>query len=200
MSYERKHNLANGERNRDGADWNESRNWGIEGPTADPQVLELRERAMRGMMATLAFSLGVPMLNQGDELGRTQQGNNNPWCQDSALELAVVDVLAGIRARCSPSPAACSRCGGGTRCSAASSSCRTTSRPGGRALAGPFRPAVMTEADWHDRGRNVARSAAAERDASAEGTAGAGDVRLLLVLNGGAPGCAAATAGRASGA
>ena len=84
VSYERKHNLANGERNRDGADWNESRNWGIEGPTADAQVLELRARAMRSMMATLVLSLGVPMLNQGDELGRTQQGNNNPWNQDSA--------------------------------------------------------------------------------------------------------------------
>jgi len=85
VSYERKHNLANGERNRDGADWNESRNWGIEGPTADAAVLELRERIMRSMMATLFLSLGVPMLNQGDEFGRTQQGNNNAWNQDSAL-------------------------------------------------------------------------------------------------------------------
>lgn len=85
VSYARKHNLANGERNHDGSDWNESRNWGVEGPTADPVVLERRERAMRSMMATLALSLGVPMLNQGDEMGRTQQGNNNPWNQDSAL-------------------------------------------------------------------------------------------------------------------
>ncbi len=84
VSYDRKHNLANGERNHDGADWNESRNWGVEGPSADPTVLDLRERAMRGMIATTAFSLGIPMLKQGDELAHTQQGNNNPWCQDSA--------------------------------------------------------------------------------------------------------------------
>jgi glycogen operon protein len=85
VSYQRKHNLANGERNRDGADWNESHNWGVEGPTADRRVQDLRARATRSMMATLALSLGVPMLSQGDESGRTQQGNNNPWNQDSAL-------------------------------------------------------------------------------------------------------------------
>ena len=85
VSYQRKHNVANGEGNRDGADWNESANFGAEGPVADPAINEARMRARRGLLATLAFSLGIPLLNHGDEFGRTQLGNNNPWCQDNAL-------------------------------------------------------------------------------------------------------------------
>ena len=85
VSYARKHNLANGEGNRDGADWNESSNWGTESPTADTEVLALRAQVARNLLATLVLSLGVPMLGHGDELGRTQQGNNNAWCQDSGL-------------------------------------------------------------------------------------------------------------------
>ncbi len=85
VSYERKHNEANGEGNRDGSDHNESRNWGVEGPTAARHVLDMRARTMRAFVATLACSLGVPMLAHGDEVGRTQRGNNNPWCQDSPL-------------------------------------------------------------------------------------------------------------------
>ena len=85
VSYERKHNVGNGEANRDGTDWSESQNFGREGPSADDTVEALRERTMRNLLATLAFSLGVPMLNQGDEHARTQSGNNNPWCQDNAL-------------------------------------------------------------------------------------------------------------------
>jgi glycogen operon protein len=85
VCYARKHNVANGEGNRDGADWSESQNFGVEGPTASPEVTALRERTMRNLVATLAFSLGVPMLSHGDEHGRTQSGNNNPWCQDNAL-------------------------------------------------------------------------------------------------------------------
>ena len=85
VSYEQKHNEANGEDNRDGSDANYSRNWGAEGPTDDPQILERRARAARNFLATLALSHGVPMLSHGDPLGRTQHGNNNAYCQDSEL-------------------------------------------------------------------------------------------------------------------
>ena len=85
VSYEQKHNEANGENNRDGHDDNRSRNWGVEGPTTDPEVLALRERAKRNFIATLAFSQGVPMLSHGDEISRTQEGNNNAYAQDNEL-------------------------------------------------------------------------------------------------------------------
>jgi glycogen operon protein len=85
VSYEHKHNLANGEENRDGHDHNLSRNWGVEGPTDSVAILRHRERAKRNLLATLAFSRGVPMLSHGDELGRTQLGNNNAFCQDNEL-------------------------------------------------------------------------------------------------------------------
>jgi glycogen operon protein len=85
VAYERKHNEANAEQNRDGSDWNESRNWGVEGPTDVRRTLARRDRVRRSLVATLAFSLGVPMLSHGDELGRSQQGSNNAYCQDSPL-------------------------------------------------------------------------------------------------------------------
>jgi glycogen operon protein len=85
VSYEQKHNEANGEDNRDGTDANYSRNWGVEGPTQDARILHLRERMMRNFVATLAFSQGVPMLSHGDDVGRTQHGSNNPYCQDGEL-------------------------------------------------------------------------------------------------------------------
>jgi isoamylase len=85
VSYERKHNEANGEDNRDGTDANWSRNWGEEGPTQSVAILRLRERVKRDLLATLACSQGVPMLAAGDELGRTQRGNNNAYCQDNAV-------------------------------------------------------------------------------------------------------------------
>jgi glycogen operon protein len=85
VSYEHKHNEANGEDNRDGTDQNLSRNWGIEGPPETVQVVRMRERIKRNLLATLAFSQGVPMLSHGDELGRTQGGNNNAYCQDSPV-------------------------------------------------------------------------------------------------------------------
>lgn len=84
VSYERKHNLPNGEDNRDGGSDNFSRNWGIEGNTSAPAVRRLRERIKRNFMATLAFSQGVPMLTAGDEMGRTQCGNSNAYCQDNS--------------------------------------------------------------------------------------------------------------------
>ena len=85
VSYDRKHNEANGEGNQDGTDANYSRNWGVEGPTEELRIVHLRERMMRNFLATLAFSQGVPMLSHGDEVGRTQDGNNNGYCHDSAL-------------------------------------------------------------------------------------------------------------------
>ncbi|MBB1159268.1 MULTISPECIES: glycogen debranching protein GlgX [Amycolatopsis] len=85
VSYNEKHNEANGEDNRDGADDNRSWNCGVEGPTDDEEVLALRARQRRNLLATLLLSQGVPMLLHGDELGRTQQGNNNAYCQDTEL-------------------------------------------------------------------------------------------------------------------
>ena len=85
VSYERKHNEANGENNQDGHNDNISRNWGVEGETDDPAVKEMRLRLVRTFLATLAFSQGVPMLAHGDELGRTQGGNNNAYAQDNEI-------------------------------------------------------------------------------------------------------------------
>jgi isoamylase len=85
VSYNEKHNEANGECNRDGSDDNRSWNCGAEGPTDDKAVLALRARQSRAMLATLLLSFGVPMLLGGDEMGRTQQGNNNAYCQDNEL-------------------------------------------------------------------------------------------------------------------
>jgi glycogen operon protein len=85
VSYNDKHNLANGEDNRDGSDDNRSWNCGAEGPTEDPEVLALRARQQRNFLVTLMLSQGVPMLLAGDEAGRTQQGNNNAYCQDNDI-------------------------------------------------------------------------------------------------------------------
>jgi len=85
VSYNDKHNQANGEDNRDGHNENLSWNCGVEGPTDDPEIRKLRERQKRNFLATLLLSQGVPMLLAGDERGRTQQGNNNAYCQDSEL-------------------------------------------------------------------------------------------------------------------
>jgi glycogen operon protein len=85
VSYNEKHNAANGEDNRDGTDSNNSWNCGVEGPTGDPAVNALRARQKRNLLATLFLSQGVPMLLSGDEIGRTQQGNNNAYCQDNEV-------------------------------------------------------------------------------------------------------------------
>jgi isoamylase len=85
VSYDAKHNDANGEGNRDGTDDNRSWNHGVEGPTDDPAIRELRRRQMRNFLTTLLLSQGVPMLLGGDEFGRTQGGNNNAWCQDNEI-------------------------------------------------------------------------------------------------------------------
>jgi glycogen operon protein len=85
VSYNYKHNLANGENNRDGTNDNYSWNCGVEGETNDPAVLDLRRRQARNFMATLMLSQGVPMILAGDEFLRTQRGNNNAWCQDNEI-------------------------------------------------------------------------------------------------------------------
>jgi isoamylase len=85
VSYNDKHNEANGEDNRDGHNDNRSWNCGAEGPSENPQVLALRERQKKNLLATLLLSQGVPMLLSGDELSRTQRGNNNAYCQDNEL-------------------------------------------------------------------------------------------------------------------
>ena len=85
VSYDVKHNLGNGEQNRDGADTNRSFNHGAEGPTTDEHILASRRKAMRNLLGTLLLSAGVPMLTAGDEYGRTQRGNNNAYCHDSPL-------------------------------------------------------------------------------------------------------------------
>lgn len=85
VSYNHKHNAANGEHNRDGHQHNQSWNCGVEGASTNRDVIELRNRLKRALLATLMFSQGVPMMLAGDELGHTQRGNNNAYCQDNAL-------------------------------------------------------------------------------------------------------------------
>jgi glycogen operon protein len=97
VSYDHKHNEANGEDNRDGENHNLSWNCGHEGPTLDPQIRRLRERQQRNFLATLFLSQGVPMLSGGDEIGRTQHGNNNAYCQDN--EISWTDWALGPDAR-----------------------------------------------------------------------------------------------------
>jgi len=85
VSYERKHNEANGENNQDGHNDNISRNWGAEGATDDEKILDVRFRSMKNFFATLMLSQGVPMISHGDEIARTQRGNNNAYAQDNEL-------------------------------------------------------------------------------------------------------------------
>jgi glycogen operon protein len=110
VSYEHKHNQANGEKNRDGESNNLSWNCGAEGATDNPDILALRARQKRNFLATLFLSQGVPMLLSGDEMGRSQQGNNNAYCQDNEISwlnwqlqpedeelLAFVQFMIGVR-------------------------------------------------------------------------------------------------------
>src|SRR5581483_4839444 len=85
VSYNDKHNEANGENNNDGESHNRSWNCGAEGPTDDPEIRALRRRQQRNFLATVLLSQGVPMILGGDEMGRTQGGNNNAYCQDNEL-------------------------------------------------------------------------------------------------------------------
>ena len=85
VSYERKHNEANGENNRDGDNNNHSSNYGVEGPTNRKPIQRLRLRQIKNMLSTLLLSQGVPMIVSGDECRRTQNGNNNAYCQDNEI-------------------------------------------------------------------------------------------------------------------
>jgi glycogen operon protein len=85
VSYDRKHNDANGEDNGDGTDDNRSYNWGVEGPTDDPAIEALRNRQVKNFLVTTMLSLGLPLLSMGDEVRRTQRGNNNAYCQDNEI-------------------------------------------------------------------------------------------------------------------
>ena len=85
VSYENKHNDANVENNRDGSDHNDSKNWGIEGPTDDPAILQLRQQIRRNLLSCLMLAQGIPLLLAGDEVGNSQGGNNNAYCQDNEI-------------------------------------------------------------------------------------------------------------------
>jgi len=134
VSYDRKHNEANGEQNNDGTDDNRSWNCGAEGATDDATVLALRARQSRALLGTLLLSLGVPMILGGDEMGRTQQGNNNGYCQDNEITCST-----GVRSTrvCWPSRAISSPFGGATRCFAAAAS---PAEPDARTLPGSHPP------------------------------------------------------------
>ena len=97
VSYNDKHNDENGEENQDGENHNLSWNHGAEGPTTDPQINELRARQRRNFLATLMMSVGVPMISGGDEIGRTQHGNNNAYCQDNETSWTRWDLSADQR-------------------------------------------------------------------------------------------------------
>ena len=99
VSYNDRHNQANGEDNRDGHSHNYSHNHGVEGPSADPRIDGLRLRQRRNLLATLLLSQGTPMLLMGDELGRSQQGNNNAYCQDNEISWFDWQALSGPESR-----------------------------------------------------------------------------------------------------
>jgi len=112
VSYNHKHNHANGEENRDGSEHNHSWNCGVEGPTASPEIRGLRDRLKRALLATLFFSQGTPMLMAGDETGHTQKGNNNAYCQDN--ETTWIDWHADMRRQAGSNlPASHERVGAG---------------------------------------------------------------------------------------
>jgi glycogen operon protein len=181
VSYDRKHNDANGEGDRDGSDDNRSWNCGVEGPTDDPEVLALRRRQSRALLATLLLSLGVPMLLGGDELGRTQRGNNNAYCQDNEtswfdwehVDAELLEFTTGLVALRRAHPALRRR------------RYLTGARPGEIGWCTPS-GAPMTDADWRDPGsRAVAMlvDGSAEPDRDADGVPML-DEDMLVLVNG----------------
>jgi len=156
VSYDRKHNEANGEDNQDGRDVNLSWNGGVEGPSGDPAIVALRKKQTRNFLATLILSQGVPMLLAGDERGRTQDGNNNAYCQDGPLtwvewgEADEQDLLEFVK--------------GLVALRRSSAAFRRELFFRGQPLAGDARKDLtwlrpdgheMEEADWFDAGRRV---------------------------------------------
>ncbi|MDJ0865289.1 MAG: glycogen debranching protein GlgX [Myxococcota bacterium] len=189
VSFDHKHNEANREANRDGVDHNWSRNWGTEGPTRSQRIINTRDLISRNFLATLAFSQGVPMLSHGDELGRSQQGNNNAYCHDGPLTW--VDWDLDVRER---EMLAFARRVFALRHE--NPVLRRHSFFSGRHLPGKqtkdvswLRPdgAELTHEDWHDPERRVIGmlvSGEANDEVDERGRAVQGDT-LLLLLNGG---------------
>ncbi|RKT15837.1 glycogen operon protein [Streptomyces sp. 1114.5] len=188
VSYDRKHNEANGEANRDGTDDNRSWNHGAEGETTDPAVRALRLRQLRNLIATLLLSAGVPMLTAGDELGRTQGGNNNAYCQDNEASWLDWSLLAepGWQELCELTArlVRLRRAHPVLRRRAFFSGRAAT--PGGRPDLAWFTPLgkEMTEADWFAPtaclGMLLCGTAMSERDDSGEPLQ---DDSFLLLLN-----------------
>ena len=145
VSYNDKHNEANREDNRDGHDNNLSWNCGVEGPTDDAEISALRARQKRNMIATLLLSQGVPMLLAGDELGRTQGGNNNAYCQDNEISWVDWSTAATAAAAVRILPARDPDCGASIRYC------------GGAFLPGP------TAARQRRQGRRLAQARTARR-------------------------------------
>ncbi len=154
VSYNEKHNEANGEGGHDGADDNRSWNCGVEGPTDDAEIIELRERQRRNFLATLFLSQGVPMMLHGDELGRTQHGNNNGYCQDSEISWMDWSNWRRTNADLMQFTAGLTALRRGTRCSAAAGSSRAARSARARELGDIawFTPSgeEMTEQNWDD--------------------------------------------------
>jgi isoamylase len=181
VSYDRKHNEANGEGGHDGTDDNRSWNCGVEGPTDDPEVLALRGRQSRALLASLLLSLGVPMILGGDELGRTQGGNNNAYCLDDStswfdwehVDAELLEYVTGLVALRRAHPALRRRR-------------YVTGAVDGE--VGWFTPsgAPMTDVDWRDpASRAVALliDGSAEPDRDADGRPMI-DEDLLILVNG----------------
>jgi glycogen operon protein len=195
-SYEAKHNEANGEDNRDGHNENYSRNWGVEGSTEDPAVLCTRERVRRSLLATLLLSRGVPMLSAGDELGRSQRGNNNAYCQDNETSwldwrgdesrrrlLAFVQRLTALRRRYESIRR--DEFFYGVPAGSAGLKDVTWLRADGREMGGE---------DWHDANRMalgmmVHRPGGSAPDSDREALRTSSGETLLLLLNGGSGPC-----------
>jgi isoamylase len=177
VSYETKHNAANGEQNRDGHGHNLSSNYGQEGPTGDPAIQAVRARQKRNMLASVFLARGVPMLLMGDELSRSQGGNNNPYCQDnatswldwakgSAFDSGLTDFVANLAALRRDLPAL----------------------RGGAFLTGQLDPRTglkdvywlspvgreMAELDWHDGSRTLGMQS---------GNTGLPEDRFLILAN-----------------
>jgi isoamylase len=189
VSYEQKHNEANGENNQDGHNDNISRNWGVEGETNDVAVIEMRYRLMRTFIATLAFSQGVPMFAHGDELARTQRGNNNAYAQDNEItwvnwelderQKELADFTRKVIAIRQAHPVLRRRhFFRGAAVMGSEHKDVTWLRPDGREL---------TEEDWHNpeaRALGMLIDGAATDEVDERGHAVSGDT-LLLVTNGG---------------
>ena len=190
VSYEHKHNEANGEDNRDGTDDNHSRNWGEEGPSELEWVQTMRAQTKRNLMATLFLSQGVRMMVAGDEMGRTQRGNNNAYCQDN--EISWVDWDLTRRTASSSSSRAWSwRSSARTPCCATRASSRAgrSRATAPRTSCGSAATAIeMTDEDWahpdpHILGMLLYGRASDSVDERGRPTFGE---TMLVLMNGGA--------------